>query len=190
MTGVRGQKPEDRSQNKKLRGDTMAIIFHCGYCDKKIEAPDSDGGKWGKCPACHNKLYVPDLNANAELKLAPIDENDRERQKQLMAETYKLSHDILLEREVSNGQAEATATSASEISDKELTKNIILYLRQMAEGQLNQAQETISLIAPYGRQAVKILDRIALSEMPEPELANIPQQVLSGLIRNLRSRIS
>ena len=107
-----------------------------------------------------------------------------------MAETYKLSQDILLEREVSNGAGEAAATSASKISDKELTKNIILYLRQMADGQLNHTQETINSIAPYGRQAVKILDKIALSEMPEPELANIPQQVLSGLIRNLRSRIS
>ena len=39
-------------------------------------------------------------------------------------------------------------------------------------------------------EAVDILDTIAVSEMPEPELADVPPQVLSGLIRNLRARIS
>jgi hypothetical protein len=37
---------------------------------------------------------------------------------------------------------------------------------------------------------VKILDKIALSEMPEPELADISQLALSGSIRALRDEIS
>ena len=37
----------------------MTISFHCAHCGKKMEAPDDAGGKWGKCPRCHNKLYVP-----------------------------------------------------------------------------------------------------------------------------------
>ena len=37
----------------------MPIKFQCSLCGKKIEAPDSAGGKWGKCPGCHNKVYVP-----------------------------------------------------------------------------------------------------------------------------------
>jgi len=167
----------------------MAIIFHCEHCGKKIEAPDSAGGKRGKCPACHNKLYVPGLGSDEELKLAPVDEGDDVKQKELLAETHKLTQDILQERDVPEGPAGA-ATSAPEISDKELTKNIITYLRQMADGELDEAQRTADSIAPYGPQAVNILDRIALSEMPEPELADIPPQILSGLIRNLRTRIS
>ena len=167
----------------------MAIIFHCEHCGKKIEAPDSAGGKRSECPACHNKLYVPGLDSDEELKLAPIDTDDEVKQKQLMAETHKLTQDILQEREVPEGPAGAAA-SAHEISDKELTKNIIVYLRLMADGELDEAQRTADLIAPYGPQAINILDTIALSEMPEPELADIPQQVLSGLIRNLRTRIS
>jgi len=46
------------------------------------------------------------------------------------------------------------------------------------------------LIAPYHNRAVNILDQIALSEIPEPELAYIPRQILASLIRDLRSRIS
>ncbi|MCX5636391.1 MAG: hypothetical protein NTX52_01690, partial [Planctomycetota bacterium] len=62
----------------------MAIIFHCNHCGKKIEAADSAGGKWGKCPACHSKLYVPRPEPDEELKLAPIDETEEEKRKRLM----------------------------------------------------------------------------------------------------------
>ncbi len=136
-----------------------------------------------------NKLYVPDLNTGEELKLAPVDEQAKAKQKQLMAETYKLSQDILLER---NSEKESTGGTDStvEMNDKELKKNIVIYLRRMADGQLDKAQENTALIAPCGRRAINILDQIALSEIPEPQLADIAGQVLAGLIRTLRSQIS
>jgi phage FluMu protein Com len=167
----------------------MAITFHCEHCGKKIEAPDSAGGKWRKCPRCHNEIYVPGLDSDEELKLAPIDEEDEAKRRELIAETYQLTQDILLEREVPNAPGGA-ALPAFGISDKELTKNIIMYLRQMADGELDEAQEIANKIVPCGPRAIRVLDRIALSEIPEPELADIPLQVLSGLIRNLRTRIS
>ncbi len=167
----------------------MAIIFHCEHCGKKIEAPDSSGGKWGKCPACHNKLYVPSPDLDEELKLAPIDESEEERKKRLMAETHRLTQDILQEREVPNEPAES-AKPVFGMGERELTKNIIMYLRQMADDELHEAQRTVSLIARHGPQAVKILNRMALSEKPEPELADIPRQVLSALIKTLRTEIS
>ncbi len=167
----------------------MSIVFHCEHCGKKIKASNSAGGKWEKCPSCHNKLYIPDLETGEELTLAPIDGQDEEKQKELMNETHHLRHEILLEREAPEGPP-GSGRPALEISEKELTKNIILYLRQMANGELDEATRTADSIVPYGRQAVKILDKIAVSEMPEPELADVPPQVLSGLIRNLRTRIS
>lgn len=166
----------------------MRIAFHCEHCGKKIEASENAGGKWGKCPACHNKVYVPKPDSGEELKLAPIDKNDEAKQKQLMSETYKLAQDILLEREDQAEQPKSTTSSG--ISDKELTKNIITYLRQMANGNLDQAENIVNSIASSSSRAMKILDKIALSEIPEPELADIPQQVLSGLIRTLRNKIS
>jgi DNA-directed RNA polymerase subunit RPC12/RpoP len=166
----------------------MAITFHCSHCGKKVEAQDSAAGKWAKCPACRNKIYVPDLTADEELKLAPIDETEEERKKRLMAETHQLTQDILQERDIP--EAPDLGPSAGEISDEDLTDRIITYLRQMAEGQLDEAQRTADLIAPYGPQAIDILDQIAVSQIPEPELADVPQHVLSGLIRNLRTRIS
>jgi len=166
----------------------MSITFHCEYCGKKIKAQDGAGGKWSNCPSCNNKLYIPDLSSGGEdLKLAPVDENDEVERKKLMAETYKLQQDILEEREDDKKDA---SSAWSEISDKQLTIFIINHLRQTADGQLGQAEESLKSIACCGDRAVRILDRIALSDIPEPELADIEPQVLSGLIRTLRNNIS
>ena len=65
----------------------MGISFHCEYCGKKIQAPDTAAGKKGKCPACHNQIFVPAAEtADDELKLAPINESEVEREKRLLAE--------------------------------------------------------------------------------------------------------
>lgn len=167
----------------------MTITFHCEHCGKKIKAPDTAGGKWRKCPTCHNELYVPGPNSNEDLKLTPVDEKAEAKRKELMAETYKLTQDILREREVPDA-GDAGAGSAFDISDEELTKNIIKYLRQMVDGELDEAQLTAAKIALCGPRAMEVLDKIALSEIPEPQLADVPPQVLSGLIRDLRASIS
>jgi hypothetical protein len=167
----------------------MTITFHCEHCSKKIEAPDTVGGKRGKCPACHNKIYVPLPDSDEELKLAPLDTDFREKEKQLMAETHRLTQDILKERDIPDGQREASG-AVYEMGDRELSKNVIMYLRQMAQGELDEADRTGALIASFGGRVTEVLDRIALSEIPDPELADIPQQLLSGSIRALRARIS
>jgi hypothetical protein len=166
----------------------MAIVFHCEYCGKKIEAADNAGGRWGKCPSCHNKLYVPGTAVGEELKLAPINETDVERKKRLMAETYKLTQDILKEREVPEGPPPPSG-AVYQMSDKELKQNIITYLREVVFGELDEADRIAALITPFRDRAMAIIDRIALSEIPEQELADIPPQVLAGTIRTLREKI-
>ena len=173
----------------------MAIIFHCDYCEKKIEAADSAGGKWGKCPACHNKLYVPASEPDEELKLAPMDLTAEEKEKQLMDETNRLTLDILKERDIPKGATELdepaeTAGPGLEMSQVELKQYVIKYLHLMADSELYEAQKVAALIMPKGVRAVKILDKMTGSGMPEPELAGVSQLVLSGLIKSLRDEIS
>ncbi len=169
----------------------MTIKFQCSLCGKKIEAPDSTGGKWGKCPGCHNKVYVPQpVTEEDELKLAPIDETEEQRQRQLMLETLQITRDILQEKAVPDGPAGPAPASPSDINEEKLTDFILRYLRQMANGDLNDAQRTAELILPHRRKAALILDRLVTSKEPDPELEDIPKQVLLGYIRNLRTRIS
>lgn len=169
----------------------MSIVFHCQHCNRKIEAADTAGGKWGKCPACHNKIYVPDLNIDADLKLAPIDESDEERKKRLMAESYRLQQDILQEREEpESGIKSKSIGFVPNIESKDLKKQVINYILQMRKGDLEMAQITARSIALLRKEAEGVIDRIALSEIPEPELKGIPPQVLAGFIRSLRSEIA
>ena len=60
----------------------------------------------------------------------------------------------------------------------------------MRGGKLTEAEELENQITPYGQQALHLLDKIASSEIPEPELADIPRAVILTLIRNIRSKIS
>jgi hypothetical protein len=169
----------------------MPIKFNCSLCGKKIEAPDSAGGKWGKCPGCHNKVYVPQPVAEEEeIKLAPVDETEEQRQKQLMLETFQITRDILQEKNVPDGPAGPAPTGGSDISEEKLTDFVIRYLRQMANGDLDDAQRTADLILPHRRKATLMLDRLVTSKESDPELEDIPKQVLLGYIRNLRTRIS
>jgi hypothetical protein len=171
----------------------MAITFHCDHCGRKIEAPKKAAGKWGKCPACKNKVYVPDLTEEPDLKLAPVDEEEEERKKKLLAETYALQQDILQEKEIPDDEKGPVSVSGGSgrraLSEEDLHKRIVKCLHQMAEGNLEGAEQTKADIVGYGEQSLRILDRLALDEVPHPNLQDIPPQVLSGLIRNLRSEV-
>lgn len=166
----------------------MSIKFHCEYCGKKIDAPDTAGGKRGKCPACHNLVYVPQMEADDELKLAPIDETEEERQKRLLSETFQLTQHILREKDTGGGTGPSGPTPGA--ADDELVAAIVRYLRQMADGDLENAKDTVQIIAAHRREAKSILEQMATSDPAAPALQDIPPQVLSGLIRNLRTRIS
>ncbi|MGE5295363.1 MAG: hypothetical protein ACM3VT_11095 [Solirubrobacterales bacterium] len=169
----------------------MTIKFQCSLCGKKIEAPDSTGGKWGKCPGCHNKVYVPQpVSDEDELKLAPIDETEEQRQKQLMLETLQLTRDIFQEKPAPEPSGGPTPGSPSDISEEKLTDLIFRYLRQMANGDLDDAHRTAEQIVPHRRKATLFLDKLVTSKETEPELEDIPKQVLLGYIRNLRTRLS
>ena len=165
----------------------MSIKFHCEHCGKKIDAPDTAGGKRGKCPACHNIVYVPQMDTEDELTLAPVDETETERQKRLLAETSLLTQNILQEKEIP--EAATPSAAGAETGEAEVAEAIVRYLRQMADGDLEAAQSTAQAIAAHRKQAKAILEQMAGSEPLVPELPDVPSQVLSGLIRNLRTRI-
>lgn len=168
----------------------MAITFHCEYCGKKIEAQEKNAGRWGKCPSCHKKIYVPNLEAEDDLKLAPIDEEDEERKRRLIEETFMLEQQILNEKAAPEQSRQTSKTPPFKIDEDDLYNIIVRYLRQMADGQLDEAESTLRTIHSAGEISLKLIDRIAMADIPEAELSDIPPQVLAGLIRTLRSQIS
>jgi len=169
----------------------MGITFHCEYCGKKIQAPDTAAGKRGKCPACHNQIFVPAAEmADDELKLAPIDETEEQRQKRLLAESFKLRQNILSETEMPDDEKGVKPSRpAASVDDKKVTAQIVTYLKLMVNGELDKAERTANGIKSFGDQASDILDQIAYGEKTVDELENIPQQVLFGMIKELQERL-
>ena len=166
----------------------MPISFHCESCKKKIKAPDQAGGKWGNCPYCNHKCYIP-LPKNEEeeeLRLAPIDELEESRLENMMRETHDLTKNILHESQLPDDEP----SGGGGASEKELIKMSILYLRQMVDGELEQAERTFRKLKINKRNTLRILASMARSERPEPELSDIPESVLSGLIRDASGKLS
>lgn len=166
----------------------MSISFHCECCKKKIKAPDDTGGKWGNCPHCKHRCYIP-MPENAfaneeELVLEPVDESEEKQYQDMMRQTRALQQEILHET-----AADDDVSHDTEETERELFKNIIIYLRQMADGELFQAEETEKKIAPFGAEANNILKKMAKAENPEPELADVAPKVLLGLIKGLAAKL-
>ena len=75
----------------------MSINFHCESCKKKIKAPDEAGGKWGNCPFCKHRCYIPlpKTEDEAELTLEPLNANEETQMEELMQQTHILTQSLL-----------------------------------------------------------------------------------------------
>ncbi len=159
----------------------MPITFHCESCKKKINAPDTAGGKWGKCPYCNHKCYIPSPPNpdDEELKLAPIDEAEEERYNRMMRETQNITKNLL-----HLTQEPADSADKGVIEEKELTKRIINYLKLMAGGSLDEAHNLAEKISPYRSQAKPILEKMLKSKYL-PGLEDVPKKVLEHYIKDM-----
>ncbi|MFA5291783.1 MAG: hypothetical protein WC496_01965 [Phycisphaerae bacterium] len=164
----------------------MPITLHCESCKKKIVAPDNAGGKWGKCPFCNHRCYIPlppDENEE-ELTLSPVDETEEVRYRRMMQETYNITESLLHETE-----EPSDAETFKNMNEKEFTAQIIKYLRLMADGSLDEAHNLAERIVPYKSQAKAIFEKLLKAKKPEPELQDVPKKVLDGFIKNMLTRI-
>ena len=164
----------------------MSISFHCESCKKRIKAPDESGGKWGNCPFCTHRCYIPRPPSadDEELKLAPIDESDETRYGRLMRETQAIKQTVLQEKELPD-----ESLADADLSEDEVLKQIIVHLRYVADGDLGMASGPMAKITANKESAKEILKNMAGAERPEPELMDIPPKVFEGLVKNLYSKL-
>ncbi|MGB2987225.1 MAG: hypothetical protein WBE26_15250, partial [Phycisphaerae bacterium] len=90
----------------------MSIELHCPQCQKLIRAPDTAGGKHGKCPYCGEKVYIPmPPDESEEIALAPIDEEEERRAEELRREAtqYAAAVDKATESDAVADDATASA---------------------------------------------------------------------------------
>ena len=128
----------------------MGISFKCECCEKKIKAPDSAGGKWGACPSCNHRCYIPlpHTDDEDELTLAPIDPNEESQYQDMMKETYDLTKKVISETAMPDDDG-----IGEPFNERALLKHIIVYLRYVAEGKLENSETTIPKISAHKEQA-------------------------------------
>jgi hypothetical protein len=167
----------------------MPISFHCESCKLKIKAPDTAGGKWGNCPYCKHRCYVPMPKAEdeEELRLAPIDENEESKLGMLQAQTHVLTRQLLHETDL---PSEPLSSATDTPDEKTVIKTCILYLRQIADGELDGAESTLSKLRIYKRTSLRVLSSMGRAERPEPELADIPDKIFQKLIQDASTKLS
>lgn len=168
----------------------MSISFTCESCKKKIKAPDKAGGKWGSCPYCKHRCYIPlpKSDDEPELRLAPVEESDLSHIDELMKETHTLTQRILKEDSVIDESIEDKGAERI-IQEKEVTKRCIVYLRQMADGDLMTAEKTLDDLKKKKKTARRIFTSMGRAERPEPELSDVPDSILQGLIRDASTKL-
>ena len=164
----------------------MSISLICEKCNKKIKAPDEAGGKYGSCPHCKNRCYIPLplKEGEEELTLAPLDEDNYD---EMMKQTHSLTQNILGETAELDEPQEQQNTGF--LSEKEIIKYIILYVRQMVAGQLDQAESTASKLTAQRSSTKDMIKRMAKAGASEPELADVAPGLLSAILKQLNAQM-
>ena len=166
----------------------MSIDFHCDHCGKLIRAPSDAGGRRGKCPYCHQSVYIKTPSEEIEdIPLTPLDAEADAAEARAKAEADRLAQSLLRERDADApgaGSAPVPAASAAEIEGL-----VVDYLRALIASELEQAERLGDQIRPHRAAALKIIERIGQDSIPPPGLDKIPPAVLSGFLNSLRAEL-
>lgn len=169
------------------------IEFHCHHCGELVRTADDNAGKRGKCPKCHQSVYIPTPPDKIEpLRLSPVDEHEeaeRRRQTRESQELTRALHDA--GADLTAGKESSPEHEPLSIDDPRLPSDletlIIDYALYMAEGKLTEAQRLAEQIRRDMDRAEELVQRITMDELPPARLAHIPRPVLQGFMKQLRS---
>ncbi len=182
----------------------MTIEFHCNYCGKLVKAPDEAGGKKGKCPACQKILYVPmPEGAVDEFDLAPIDEQEEKKRRQMEEQARAAERALLKEKNVPpEGSTPARGSSAGRTpsapppppaptpeTPDDVEFLVIEWVRSMADGDLGDADRSMMQLQKSRAAAKQAVEKLAIAEPPPGSLENVPRPVLNRYFKMLRDQL-
>ena len=170
----------------------MPIELHCDHCGTLVRAPDDAGGKHGKCPTCHQSVYIPMPDEQLEpLDIAPVDDVSESEQARLRKEALELQRRLMKEKDLPPpGPAVRSARPPDQVRIPRMDMETLLieYARAMAAGNLEQAEQYANDIRVDLDAADEIIQRIVSDDIPPDELAQIPRPVLVGFFKQLQGK--
>jgi hypothetical protein len=179
------------ASRRQKKDGAMTIEFHCDRCGKLVRTPADNAGKRGRCPFCHQSVYIPTPADQIEpLDLSPVDETAEQRQERLMRESRHLTQRLLNEKEApASGGPTHPVDSMSDIlpPHTDVESLVVEYAQCMADGKLADAEEVAAEIRRNMGEAERIIERMTLDEIPHPGLSHIPRPVLLAFFKQLRA---
>lgn len=174
----------------------MSIELHCPKCSKLIRAPDTAGGKRGKCPYCKESVYIPlPPDESDEIGIAPIDDAEKRRKQELRRESIGYIADVGHARDsppegagvpASRSDAAPPATPGEVV---DIGKEVGVFLSAMRDSKLTEADQAVARLKQAGARAKDHVEGLLLDEMP-PGVKGLPPPLVKAFLKTLSERVS
>jgi len=170
------------------------IQVTCEHCNHVIKAPRKAAGRRGKCPYCHNSIYVP--TPSDELEEIPFSSaNDEALAKadRLTKEALEVAANIRREKDETPKKAgptpdpPATAKPAPPVTD--ITRAICRYLQAMQVSELERAEGIAGELKGSARQVKSKIQQMMVDAMRPDEVRGIPDGLYQGFLRKLLEQL-
>jgi len=163
----------------------MTITFKCEHCGKKIEAPDSLGGKRGKCPYCKQSNYIHAPVEDDDL--IPLAPEDTEAEQQSHDER---SQERVLIAAMDVGEAPSVPLEhRDEVSAEDLYHLVVNYCLALSDSKLEQAKDNLARLQRFPHSAATAVEDFISGKTIEPAMDGIPAKILQGFLNQLHAAL-
>ncbi len=171
------------------------IRVTCEHCNHAIKAPLKAAGRRGKCPHCHNSVYIPTPQSELdEIPLELDDEDTRAAAERLKKEAMEIAAALGREtKEVprptviphqESPAPQKTALNATEINDL-----IIRYLLAMQVSELERAETLTVELKGAARQAKSKIQQMMVDAMRPEAVRSMADGLYQGFLRKLLEQL-
>jgi len=169
----------------------MTISFKCEHCGKKVEAPDTAGGRRGKCPYCKQTCYIPGRVADEELyDFAPEDEAEEQRARQEQQALRRQERELLAEAPQKEVVPPTPFEQREGLESDDLHHVIVNYCLDLRDSNLERAEAHVAQLRKVRRTALVAVEDFLSGKALEPALDAIPTKLLQGFLTQLRDALS
>jgi phage FluMu protein Com len=166
-----------------------SIEFHCQHCSKLIKAPHEYAGKRGKCPHCHQSVYIPTPTDELEpLHLAPFDDAPEREKEKVEAETHQVIASLRGQRDVPpDVPRQPTPEPQGDVRLQVDVEHLIIeYVLAMAAGRLDEAKQLAADLRNEKARTNEYVQRLTMDELLPARLAKVPRAVVLGFLKQLQ----
>ncbi len=171
------------------------IRVTCEHCNQVIKAPRKAAGRRGKCPHCHNSVYIPTPESELDaIPLAPEDAETRAATERLEKEAMEIS--AALGRETKEApeltvtpQQEHPAPRETALNATEINDLIIRYLLAMQVSELERAEALVAELQGAARQAKSKIQQMMVDAMRPEAVRGMADGLYQGFLRKLLEQL-